>query len=518
MGTQIAPVIDLNPHYLQEVLRILSLYVPDMDVRAFGSRVKWTAKAYSDLDLALMTQRPLSLEQEAQLREAFDESTIPFKVDFVDWAATSKAFQSIISADSVLIRHASPRLLEETWTVMSLEDALDALLDYRGKTPDKTNVGVPLITAKIVKNGRIEPATEFIAAEKYGEWMTRGLPRVGDVLLTTEAPLGEVAQLHTERVALAQRIVALRGKAGLLDNTYLCYLLQTDEMQEQLSARATGTTVLGIKQSELRKIAVRLPSLARQRAAVAVLAPLDDRITLLRETNTTLEAIAQALFKSWFVDFDPVHAKCQGRAPEGMMEATAALFPDSFEESALGPVPKEWKPMRLDSFIEFAYGKALKSDTRRPGSVPVYGSGGITGWHDTALVKEVSVVVGRKGTVGSIYWESRPFFPIDTVFYVKASKPLTYCHQLLMTLGLNDMNTDAAVPGLNRENVYRLQVPDAPSGVVEAFDDVVSALRLSIDRNNDQAQTLSNARDALLPRLISGQILISELQTEIEAA
>jgi type I restriction enzyme S subunit len=196
----------------------------------------------------------------------------------------------------------------------------------------------------------------------------------------------------------------------------------------------------------------------------------------------------------------------QGRAPEGMDKATAALFPDSFEVSELGPVPKGWKPIRLDSFIELAYGKALKSDKRRPGAVPVYGSGGITGWHDTALVKEASVVVGRKGTVGSIYWESRPFFPIDTVFYLKASKPLTYCHQLLMTLGLNDMNTDAAVPGLNRENVYRLQVPDVPSGVVEAFNDIVSALRRWIDRSNDHAQTLSDIRDTLLPRLISGQL------------
>jgi len=206
------------------------------------------------------------------------------------------------------------------------------------------------------------------------------------------------------------------------------------------------------------------------------------------------------------VDFDPVHAKMQGRPPEGMDEATAALFPDSFEDSELGPVPKGWKPVRLDSFIELAYGKALKADSRRPGSIPVYGSGGITGWHDTALVTEASVVVGRKGTVGSIYWESRPFFPIDTVFYVKATKPLTYCHQLLMTLGLNEMNTDAAVPGLNRENVYRLEVPVPQSDVLEAFDDIVSALRRSVDRNNEQVQGLSDMRDTLLPRLISGQL------------
>jgi type I restriction enzyme S subunit len=288
-----------------------------------------------------------------------------------------------------------------------------------------------------------------------------------------------------------------------VSSRYAYFLLS--QMIGSLKELSIGSATKFLTKTILNALPVRLPPKSEQDEIALVLSTLDDRITLLRETNTTLEAIAQALFKSWFVDFDPVHAKMQGRAPEGMDEVTAAQFPDSFEESELGPVPKGWKPIRLDSFIELAYGKALKSDMRRPGAVPVYGSGGITGWHDTPLVKEASVVVGRKGTVGSIYWESRPFFPIDTVFYVKASKPLTYCHQLLMTLGLNDMNTDAAVPGLNRENVYRLKVPDVPSVATAAFDDIVSALRRSIYRNNDQAQTLSDARDALLPRLISGQ-------------
>ena len=226
-----------------------------------------------------------------------------------------------------------------------LEDCLDALIDYRGKTPVKTLSGIPLITAKIIKAGRIEKPTEFIAKDNYDSWMRRGIPKAGDVVLTVEAPLGEVAQLGAEKIALAQRVVTLRGKVGVLDNTYLLYLLQTEEMQEQLKARATGTTVLGIKQSELRKVLLRLPTIEAQVSAAATLKAIDDRIALLRETNTTLEAIAQALFKSWFVDFDPVNAKAQGNAPEGMDKATAALFPDSFEESELGLVPKGWKAM-----------------------------------------------------------------------------------------------------------------------------------------------------------------------------
>ncbi len=288
----------------------------------------------------------------------------------------------------------------------------------------------------------------------------------------------------------------------LADTRFLMYSVSNTDIHSYL----TGAVMPKLTQGNLNKISLACPPLDIQLGIVGVLGALDDRITLLRETNATLEAIAQALFKSWFVDFDPVRAKMQGRAPAGMDEATAALFPDGLEESELGLVPRGWLPVRLDTLLELVYGKALKAENRQPGTVPVYGSGGITGWHDTSLVPDPSIILGRKGTVGSIYWESRPFFPIDTVFYVKSSKPLSYCHQLLMTLGLHDMNTDAAVPGLSRENVYRLLVLNVSSAVLAAFDDIVKALRKSIDENGEQAQTLATLRDTLLPRLISGAL------------
>ena len=408
--------------------------------------------------------------------------------------------------------------MSSEWRTQPLEDCLDALIDYRGKTPEKTDFGIPLITAKVIKNGRIETPTEFIAVGNYDAWMRRGMPKCGDVVLTVEAPLGEVAQLGPEKIALAQRVVTLRGKAGFLDSTYLLYLLQSEAIQDQLRSRATGTTVLGIKQSELRKIQITVPPFAFQLEVAATMKALDDRITLLRETNATLEAIAQALFKSWFVDFDPVRAKMKGRAPEGMDEATAALFPDALEESELGMVPRGWGIERLEDVLVLAYGRALKATDRIDGDVPVYGSGGITGTHNESLVAGPSVIVGRKGTVGSLYWEDRAFFPIDTVFYVQSQKPLTYCFYLLQTLGLSDMNTDAAVPGLNRNNAYRLQIPKAPIAVIETFDNVVSAVRRSMQINSAQAQTLVALRDTLLPRLISGQLRLPEAMAEIEEA
>lgn len=396
------------------------------------------------------------------------------------------------------------------WINLPLNECLDMLIDYRGKTPDKCTAGVPLVTAKIIKNGRIEPPMEFIAFDDYESWMQRGIPEEGDVVMTTEAPLGEVAQVGKDTIALAQRVIALRGKAELLDNTYLLYLFQTEEMQEQLKSRATGTTVLGIKQSELRKITICIPPLGFQKEVASILASIDKRIDLLQKTNATLESIAQALFKSWFIDFDPVRAKAEDREPEGMDAETAALFPDSFEESELGLIPEGWKIAKIVDLLELSYGKALKATDRIFGSVPVYGSGGITGYHNQPLVTKPSIIIGRKGTVGSLYWEDQPFYPIDTVFYVKTKKPLTYCYYLLKTLGLNEMNTDAAVPGLNRNNAYRLPIIIGSNEIINAFDAIVSSLRNKIFFNTQKIESLITLRDVLLPKLISGQLRLSE--------
>ncbi|PPD47990.1 MAG: type I restriction endonuclease [Methylobacter sp.] len=287
-------------------------------------------------------------------------------------------------------------------------------------------------------------------------------------------------------------------------------------MVNHLQELAIGTSTKFLTKTILNGLRIYLPPKIEQDQIAALLSSLDDRIALLRETNATLEAIAQALFKSWFVDFDPVYAKQQGREPEGMDADTAALFPDSFEESELGLVPRGWLPKRLDTFIELVYGKALKATDRILGEIPVYGSGGITGYHNKSLIDSPSIIVGRKGTVGTVFWEDLPFFPIDTVFYVRSDIPMTYCFYLLKTLGLHNMNTDAAVPGLNRNNVYRLIIPQPTEQVISAYHDVVSVMRDKIFCNNTQISTLTTLRDTLLPRLISGQLRLPDAEAMLE--
>jgi type I restriction enzyme S subunit len=143
------------------------------------------------------------------------------------------------------------------WREYLLEDVIDKFIDYRGKTPDKKNSGIPLVTAKIVKAGKILSPNEFIAPEDYDSWMTRGLPEIDDIVLTTEAPLGEIALIKDKNVALAQRIITLRGKKDIVCNTFLKYYFQDGTGQHELQSRASGTTVFGIKASVLKKVPIR---------------------------------------------------------------------------------------------------------------------------------------------------------------------------------------------------------------------------------------------------------------------
>ena len=167
---------------------------------------------------------------------------------------------------------------KEDWEEVTLDKIVSHFIDYRGKTPSKADNGIPLVTAKIVKNGRIKTPTEFIAEEDYASWMTRGMPELNDVVLTTEAPLGEVALIRNTNVALAQRIITMRCNKSKFDNVLLKYFLLSDEGQYELDSRASGTTVFGIKASVLKKLPIKLPSLAEQKVITSQLNLLEDKM------------------------------------------------------------------------------------------------------------------------------------------------------------------------------------------------------------------------------------------------
>ena len=302
-------------------------------------------------------------------------------------------------------------------------------------------------------------------------------------------------------------IIRARLNPQLADPLFYYYFFLSQIGRQAMESIVEQVAAAGIRGSDLAKLKVPHPPLSEQRAIAHLLGSLDNKIELTRQMNETLEDMARTLFREWFINFGPVRAKIEGREPEGIAPKIAALFPDSLDVEGK---PVGWEMKRVDDILELAYGKALKATDRIAGDVPVYGSGGITGYHNTFLVKGPSIVVGRKGTVGSLYWEDRPFFPIDTVFYVNAKAPLTFCFYLLQSLGLHDMNTDAAVPGLNRNNVYRLPVVWPSNNLVSMFDQVVSPLRQKIFENELEAQSLIQIRNLLLPKLLSGKIQLKD--------
>ena len=417
---------------------------------------------------------------------------------------------------------------------------MESIIDYRGKTPDKTTAGIPLITAKVIKGGRIETPSEFIAADAYEEWMRRGIPQAGDVVITTEAPLGEVAQLPKGKVALAQRVITLSGKKGLVDNTFLKYLLLSRPFQEDLEARATGTTVVGIKQSVLRKIDLAFPSFLDQKAIAHILGTLDDKIELNRKTNETLEAMAKALFKSWFVDFDPVRAKAEGR-PTGLPAEISDLFPDSFEDSELGEIPSGWQCSPLadraiylsrgispayceeggvlvlnqkcvrDSRISFE--KARRHDTTRKQIIgrevrrfdALVNSTGVGTLGRVAMmpISQEEVVVDSHVTVVRGSNEQESFFISSTLLNRQTE---------IEALGEGSTGQTE----LSRVVLGSVPVIFPPPQLISAYFDFAFIIQDKIEKNDQTSVALASARDALLPKLISGEIRIPDAEKMLE--
>ncbi|MBC7199252.1 MAG: restriction endonuclease subunit S [Pseudomonas balearica] len=224
------------------------------------------------------------------------------------------------------------------WPTKSVESSVERLIDYRGKTPTKTSSGVRLITAKVIKGGRILPTpAEYIAIDQYDSWMRRGLPKKLDVLLTTEAPLGEIGILRTsEKVALAQRVILLRGKPGILDQRFMFYAMQDAFVQDQLHSRSTGTTVLGIKQSELRKVELPVPDLLTQGRIASTLSAYDDLIENNTRRIEILEEMARRLYEELFVQF-----RFPGHEDVEFKESELGLIPEGWVVSCLGDIAEE---------------------------------------------------------------------------------------------------------------------------------------------------------------------------------
>lgn len=302
------------------------------------------------------------------------------------------------------------------------------------------------------------------------------------------------------------------------------------------SAYNSGSAQPSLNRNNLYGIPIEVPSPSTQKQIAAFVSALDDRIALLRETNATLEAIAQALFKSWFVDFDPVHAKQQGRAPEGLDEATAALFPDSFEESVVGLVPNGWRTCSFTDTIDVIGGGTPKTSVAEywNGEIPWFSvvdapsptdvfvidtekhitSYGLNN-SSTKLLPPGTTIISARGTVGRLALVGQEMAMNQSCYGLRGKGSddyFTYFSTYRLVETLKQRTHGSVFDTITRDTLAGVFVVYPPIAVIAAFEDLLKPVMERIKENLQQAQTLSTLRDTLLPRLISGQLRLPEAE------
>ncbi len=418
------------------------------------------------------------------------------------------------------------------------------VIDSLHKTPSYAEQGLPMVRVTDVKYGELLlDGTLKVDEQTFMEFSRRYKPNREDIVITRVGTYGITARVVETAFCLGQNTAAIIPRS--INSRYLYAALNSPQLRAQIESNAVGSTQKTLSLKCINALQIpRLGEYAETKIA-ELIGILDDRIALLRETNATLEAIVQALFKSWFVDFEPVHARARGEQPAGLAPEVAALFPDSFEESALGMVPKGWNTGTLGDVAHFQNGYAFKSKDWCESGHPVVKIGdvkpGIIDFSGCSYIapetteglsrfklRRGDLLVGMTGYVGE-------------TGLVPHVEPHAYLNQRVGRIatksGLIDLGfvyclvrnsafkgyAEARSHGSAQANVSGAVLLDYPvvtptQNILDRFNGSVGVLLERILSNHEQAQTLATLRDTLLPRLISGQLRLPEAEAMVEGA
>jgi type I restriction enzyme S subunit len=340
--------------------------------------------------------------------------------------------------------------------------------------------GIPVIAVQDIGQNRFNTEKLNYIDDTTVKRLERYKVQKDDIIFGRKGAVDRRAIVTDKEVGWIQGSDCIRLRlTGEIDSKFISYYLGSQKMKDWLFQYSHGATMPSLNQEILALIPLFLPPLPEQKAIASILSSLDDKIDLLHRQNKTLEAMAETLFRQWFV-----------------------------EEAAEG-----WEEGKLGDILELAYGKGLKGEIRTEKGYPVVGSSGVVGYHSDFLVEGPGIVIGRKGTLGKVMYLYTNFFPIDTTYYVKSkinSPGLFYEYFLLKTIGFEDMNSDSAVPGLNRDIALSTETSIPPNEIRVKFCKICTCLMEKIWYNEGQIDTLVRTRDTLLPKLMSGEVGIEK--------
>lgn len=381
--------------------------------------------------------------------------------------------------------------------------------------------GIPFFRGKEVSQlarGENTNAELYISEEVYIDVVARTGPIIsGDILLTAVGTLGNPYQVKETDLPFYFKdgnVVWLRKFSGEINSTYLFYWLNSEYGRRKVLDTAIGSTQAALTINGLGGISLNCPSLSRQNGIVRILSVIDQKIAANNSLSKTLEAIAQTIFKSWFIDFDPVKAKMAGEKPVGMDSATAALFPDSMQDSELGLMPHDWEARQLGDLFTPKKGKTITKATCIDGDVPVV-AGGLQPayFHDTANALQPVVTVSASGAnAGYVRLYLKDIWASDCSYINSEITKTVYFWYLFLSRNqqlIYGMQQGAAQPHIYPSDLIRLKLSFPNSiDLVMKFEEMVTPLFLEIGALERQNESLESLRNSLLPRLISGELRI----------
>jgi len=432
------------------------------------------------------------------------------------------------------------------WQQFTLGDLCKLITDGKhGDCENEADSGFYFLSVKDVLDNRLvyENARQITEAD-FLETHRRTSLEPGDVLFTNTGTIGRMAiapdHPRTCQTTFQKSVAILKPRRNLVEPHFLYYLLHFDNAR--LSDFAAGTTQKNLLLKDLRSFTVRIPPLPEQRAIAHILGTLDDKIELNRGMNGTLEGMARALFQSWFVDFDPVRAKAEGRAPN-LPKPIANLFPDSFQDSELGEIPKGWKVETLGNLIEMVKGRSYKSEELVESDTALvtlksfargggYRPDGLKSFAGTYKPEQVvkpgelviactdvtqaAEVIGRPAIVRGMGNFQVLVASLDTLIVRPSSSGMTRAFlYFLGGTGAFIAHTYAHTSGttvlhLAKEAVPSFMFPCPSTQLIEKFDSMASIVLNRIQGIEEESSTLSSLRDALLPKLISGELRVGD--------
>ena len=525
-------MIDLDPKHLRTIQYILTEYIPEYEVRAFGSRVRWTAKDYSDLDLAVVGSKPLSIRQERRLTEAFEESNLPFRVDVLDWQSISEGFRQVILERYEVIQKAQP--VNQNGNAEGINGKWSTKRGWQTKifgdcaTLIRENVSpsdlgnTPYIGLEHIGENALSLVGQGIASDVTS---TKSRFREGDILFgKLRCYFRKVVRAPFDGVCSTD-IWVTRAKEGV-DQGFLYYCMASQSFVDFADSGSIGTRMPRAKWEWVSRCKIPLPPLSEQRRIAHILGTLDDRIELNRQMNETLEAIARAIFKSWFVNFDPVKAKMEGRKPPCMDTETAALFPSAFQDSPLGKIPKEWEVTTINEDFNLTMGQSPPGSTYNEdgNGIPFYQGRKDFGFryptqrvHCTApkqFAEKGDTLVSVRAPVGDINMVKEKCSigrGVAAIRHKTGSRSYTYYTMQFLKEIFSRYEAEGTVFGsINKTDFQTLSQLRPSNEIIQAFERLVYPLDQSIENKENESRTLAQTRDTLLPKLLSGEIPLND--------